>query len=178
MTSGCPACGAEASGAGHFCEQCGADLRSSGRTWQLTATADRTFFGLVDAGDVDFPVDGFERSFDLRDERAMIGRRSTSRGIYPDIDLSGPPTDTGISHVHAVLVRQSGGTWAVVDPGSTNGIYLNDRSDAIPRDELVPVAEGDRIHIGAWTTLTLLATTHPRKTDCTEAEDQPGPPSP
>jgi FHA domain len=52
-------------------------------------------------------------------------------------------------------VRGAGDSWAIVDPGSTNGTYLNDSLDAIPTDELIPVTEGDRIHIGAWTTLTL-----------------------
>jgi pSer/pThr/pTyr-binding forkhead associated (FHA) protein len=109
----------------------------------------------VDAEGVDFPAEPASRSFALEKDRATIGRTSASRGIYPDIDLSGPPTDTGVSHQHAVLVRQAGGTWAILDPGSTNGTYLNDSPEAIPRDHLVPVHEGDQIHIGAWTTLTL-----------------------
>jgi len=66
--------------------------------------------------------------------------------------------DDFVVFVPFVLVREAGDSWAIVDPGSTNGIYLNDSLDAIPTDELVPVAEGDRIHIGAWTTLTLHST--------------------
>jgi pSer/pThr/pTyr-binding forkhead associated (FHA) protein len=139
----------------------------------LTATADRAYFDRVDAGGVEFPIDGFDRCFRLDQDRAMIGRSSASRDIYPDIDLSGPPTDTGISRMHAVLVRQPEGTWAVVDPGSTNGTYLNEGSEAIPTDELVPVADGDQLHIGAWTTLTLRSTTN-----STNAHHQPEPPSP
>jgi predicted component of type VI protein secretion system len=146
---------------------------ASGPTWDLTATADRAYFERVDADGVDFPIDRADRCFGLDQDRAMIGRSSARRGIYPDIDLSGPPTDTGISHMHAVLVRRTGGPWGVVDPGSTNGTYLNDSSEPIRTDEWVPLANGDQLHIGAWTTLTLRSTT-----DCTKAHDQPEPPLP
>jgi hypothetical protein len=54
-----------------------------------------------------------------------------------------------------VLVRQPDGTWGVVDSGSANGTYLNDQLEPIPPNQLVPLAEGDRIHVGAWTTITL-----------------------
>jgi hypothetical protein len=118
-------------------------------------TADQNYFERVDAGGVNFPTGGAHRRFGLQRDRNTVGRRSASRGIYPDIDLSEPPTDTGVSHLHAVLIRGADDSWAIVDPGSTNGIYLNDSLDAIPTDELIPVAEGDRIHIGAWTMLTL-----------------------
>jgi pSer/pThr/pTyr-binding forkhead associated (FHA) protein len=121
-------------------------------------TADQEYFERVEVDGVRFPIGGSDRRFCLERDRATIGRRSASRGIYPDIDLSGPPTDAGVSHLHAVLVRGEGDSWAIVDPGSTNGTYLNDSHDAIPTDELIPIADGDRIHIGAWTTLTLHST--------------------
>jgi hypothetical protein len=170
MTPGCPSCGAAAPEGGQFCEVCGTDLDSTdlprpgpaepkaGTAWEVTATADLGYFQRVEADGVDFPVAGFDRCFNLEKDRATIGRRSASRGVYPDIDLSGPPTDNGVSHLHAVLVRGPDGTWAIVDPGSTNGTFLNDSPDAIPTDALIPVADGDRIHIGAWTTLTLHST--------------------
>jgi pSer/pThr/pTyr-binding forkhead associated (FHA) protein len=121
----------------------------------VRAQADRSYFAKVEADGVDFPAQPPTRSFLLEKDRATIGRSSASRGIYPDIDLSGPPTDTGVSHRHAVLLRQAEGSWAILDPGSTNGTYLNDSSEAIPRHEPVPIVAGDQIHIGAWTTLTL-----------------------
>jgi hypothetical protein len=131
---------------------------ATGSGWQVRVIADKNYFERVEADGVNFPLGCSDRSFCLDKERATIGRRSATRGIYPDIDLSGPPTDSGVSHLHAVLVRGAGDSWAIVDPGSTNGTYLNDSLDAIPTDELIPVAEGDRIHIGAWTTLTLHST--------------------
>jgi FHA domain len=166
MTSSCPFCGAATpSEGGHYCEQCGTDLRRAqpappitGPRWEVRVIADQKYFDRVEADEVSFPIGGTDRRFWLEKDRATIGRRSASRGIYPDIDLSGPPTDTGVSHLHAVLVRGAGDSWAIVDPGSTNGTYLNDSLDAIPTDELVPVTEGDRIHMGGWTTLTLHAT--------------------
>ena len=166
MTSSCPSCGAATpSEGGDFCEQCGTDLRraqpatpTTAPPWEVRVIADQKYFDRVEADGVNFPVGATDRRFCLQRDRATIGRRSTSRGIYPDIDLSGPPIDSGVSHLHGVLVRGAGDSWAIVDPGSTNGIYLNDSLDAIPTDELVPVAEGDRIHIGAWTTLTLHST--------------------
>jgi hypothetical protein len=126
--------------------------------WEVWVTADQKYFDRVEADGVKFPIGGTDRRFWLESDRATIGRSSASRGIYPDIDLSGPPTDTGVSHLHAVLVRGSGDSWAIVDPGSTNGTYINDSLDSIPTEELIPVTEGDRIHIGAWTTLTLHST--------------------
>jgi hypothetical protein len=127
---------------------------SSDIAWNMRAEADHTYFEKVEADGVDFPAEPTTRSFALDKDRLTIGRRSASRGIYPDIDLSAPPTDTGISHQHAVLVRQNG-TWGIVDSGSANGTYLNDSLEAIPPDKLIPISAADRIHIGAWTTLTV-----------------------
>jgi pSer/pThr/pTyr-binding forkhead associated (FHA) protein len=82
-----------------------------------------------------------------------IGRRSVSRGLEPEIDLTGPPTDPGISHLHAVLIGQPDGSWAVIDRGSSNGTQVNGREI----DSRVPVAlrDGDRVCLGAWTALTV-----------------------
>jgi predicted ATPase len=123
-------------------------------TWELVVVADRDYFERVQADGIEFPLASYERRFRLEGERATIGRRSTSRGIYPDIDLSAAPTDTGISHQHAILVSQSG-SWAIVDPGATNGVFLNDGPEPLPRNQPIPFGEDDRVHIGAWTTLTL-----------------------
>ena len=82
-----------------------------------------------------------------------IGRRSAARELIPDIDLAGPPADPGISRLHAVLLAASDGTWAIVDPGSANGTILNGRQLAV--GESVTLHEGDRIHLGAWTVITV-----------------------
>jgi predicted ATPase/DNA-binding SARP family transcriptional activator/class 3 adenylate cyclase len=122
--------------------------------WELVVSADRDYFDRVEADEVEFPVAAAERRFQLEGDRATIGRRSVSRGIHPDVDLSAAPTDAGISHQHAVLVCRDG-AWAIIDPGATNGIYLNDSPDPLPRNQPFPVGEDDQVHIGAWTTLRL-----------------------
>ena len=84
-----------------------------------------------------------------------IGRRSASRGIDPEIDLTGQPTDPGVSHLHAVLQAEPDGSWAVLDPGSANGTMVNGRE--IAAGKRVPLRDGDRIYVGAWTVLTVRA---------------------
>jgi predicted ATPase/DNA-binding SARP family transcriptional activator len=124
--------------------------------WWVVAVPDRNFYEKVDTDDdIGFPLMPEPRRFHLDADRVRIGRRSVRRGITPDIDLSAPPTDPGVSHDHAVLERRPDGTWTITDPGSTNRTYLNDQADPLPFGHAVPVGEHDRIHIGAWTTLTL-----------------------
>lgn len=49
-----------------------------------------------------------------------------------------------------------GGKWSIVDLGSANGTYVNDpASAAIPAETPVPVRPGDRVYLGAWTSLTV-----------------------
>jgi pSer/pThr/pTyr-binding forkhead associated (FHA) protein len=57
-----------------------------------------------------------------------------------------------------VLLEREGG-WLLVDPGSTNGTTLNGSNDELPVDTEVPVTDGDRIHVGAWTTIVLRKST-------------------
>jgi pSer/pThr/pTyr-binding forkhead associated (FHA) protein len=82
-----------------------------------------------------------------------IGRRSVSRGLDPEIDLTGPPADPGISRLHAVLIAMPDGSWAVLDPGSANGTLVN--GNEIPTGNQVPLHDGDRINLGAWTAITV-----------------------
>jgi pSer/pThr/pTyr-binding forkhead associated (FHA) protein len=82
-----------------------------------------------------------------------VGRRSVSRGLEPEIDLTGPPTDPGVSHLHAVLIVDADGRWAVLDPGSSNGTQVN--GSDIASGVRVPLHDGDRICVGAWTVLTI-----------------------
>ncbi|MER7009009.1 FHA domain-containing protein [Dactylosporangium sp. NPDC000555] len=131
-------------------------------TLRLVVFADRAYhdrMAAIDAPDADsvaFPVFCPERRFALAaGQHLLIGRRSRSRGIEPDIDLTGPPEDVGVSHAHAVLMSTSDGAWTVVDLGSSNGTYLNDSTDPLKPNVPAPVKEGDQIHVGAWTTMTI-----------------------
>jgi len=85
----------------------------------------------------------------------LIGRRNREQGVEPEIDLGIHPADRGVSTQHAVLrIRDSGLT--VTDLGSTNGSSLNGSEDLLPEGEETPLADGDRIHIGAWTTIRIV----------------------
>ncbi|WP_225993264.1 FHA domain-containing protein [Actinomadura rudentiformis] len=127
----------------------------------MLVAADREYYetmmalGGPEAAALTFPPYCPERWVPLIGERVRIGRRSTSRAIFPEIDLSAPPEDPGVSHLHAVLLAQPDGTWVLVDPGSTNGTTVNGATDPIAVNVPVPVGAGDRIHVGAWTTITL-----------------------
>lgn len=134
-----------------------------GAAWQVTVAADPEYhkrvlaMGGPDADAMVFPQYFAERRFRLSGTQVLIGRHSRSRGIDPRIDLSGPPEDPGVSHSHALLVHGEDGTWAVVDLDSANGTYVNDDTDAVAPNVPVVLQDGDRVHVGAWTTLTLTA---------------------
>jgi hypothetical protein len=172
-------------GSDKFCEGCGYDFatgRSSGHAaaapdpaeappagardpdrsppssvgpWEAIVSADREYFERVAAEAVDFPAHCPSRKFMLDQHEMNIGRRSPSRGIAPEIDLSGAPQDPAISHLHAILVRQDDRSYSLVDPGSVNGTTLNEDPVPIAPNTPMPLTDGDRIHIGAWTTVTI-----------------------
>ncbi|MFE3079188.1 FHA domain-containing protein [Nocardia tengchongensis] len=125
--------------------------------WTATVFADREYFDTMrsEDDDVEFPSYCPERTFVLHRRQVRVGRYSASKGIDPEIDLTGPPQDPGVSHLHVLLVAQPENGWAVIDLGSTNGTRVNAATDPIPHGTAVPVRSGDRIHLGAWTTLTL-----------------------
>jgi len=128
-------------------------------TWTVVVDSDETYYdrmwipGAFPGQFVTFPRYSNERRFRLTGNQARIGRRSAARGIEPEIDLTGPPTDPAVSRLHAVLIAAPDGTWGVLDPGSANGTLLNGRKIAI--GDLVPLHDGDRINLGAWTIITV-----------------------
>jgi len=128
--------------------------------WIAIASADRAYYDSVVAeGEIDpnahpFPPYCPERQFELKGDTVRIGR-SGKRGNV-DIDLTGPPTDPGVSHLHAVLQQRRDGGWQVVDLESMNGTVLNDDTAPIPPNQAFAVEAGYRIHVGVWTTLTLI----------------------
>jgi len=122
-------------------------------------TADRDFYERVLArggpDTVELPRFFPERRITLEGNTTLIGRHNHEQGVEPQIDLGIHPVDRGVSTQHAVLrVRDSGLT--ITDLGSTNGTSLNGSDDLLPKGEEVPLADGDRIHIGAWTTITIV----------------------
>jgi FHA domain len=127
--------------------------------WAAVVSCDRAYFESVqaasgpDAAAVPFPGYYAERRFRLTGSQMRIGRRSVSRGIDPEIDLTGPPADPGISRLHAVLIAMPDGSWAVLDPGSANGTLVN--GTEVPTGVQVPLRDGDRINLGAWTAIAV-----------------------
>jgi hypothetical protein len=128
-------------------------------TWTAVVGADRAYYERVQAvtgpegAAVAFPSYCAERRFQLVGNQMRIGRRSVSRGLAPEIDLTGPPADPGISRLHAVLIAVPDGSWAVLDPGSANGTLVNGAEIGV--GDQVALHDGDRINLGAWTAITV-----------------------
>lgn len=172
----CPSCGAPSSG--RFCEVCGHDsalptpavrpdlliaeasvaVSAPSAAWVATITADREFYDRViarkgpDADQVGFPAFYPERRIILRGNDILIGKRSVSQGLTPDIDLGIAPADVGVSRAHA-MIHLDGAELTVTDLGSTNGTSVNGSDELIPAKVPVPLRSGDRIHLGGWTTI-------------------------
>ncbi|WP_322781014.1 FHA domain-containing protein [Frankia sp. Cas4] len=162
----CPNCQRPNEPGARFCEVCGFDLilrerpaapvRGAVQTgWDVVVEAEREYYDSGDDHRVPFPTVYPRRVFALSGPRLLIGRRSESRGIHPEIDLSGTPEDPGISRAHAMLELMADGGYAVHDPGSTNGTRLNDEPNPIPPGQPVPLHNGDRVYLGAWTRITI-----------------------
>jgi hypothetical protein len=128
-------------------------------TWTAVVAADRAYYDSVqavneqEAGSIVFPSHYPERRFRLSGTEVRIGRRSVSRRIEPELDLTEPTVDPGVSRLHAVLTAGPDGTWSVTDADSDNGLRVNGRD--VPPHEAVPLRDGDRIHLGAWTVITI-----------------------
>ena len=131
--------------------------------WVAVVAADQDHYRQVmaangpDAASMAFPDYCPERRFVLTGAEVRIGRRSVSRGFHPEIDLSGPPEDPGVSHMHALFRARPDGGWSIVDTDSTNGTTINRAADPIAPRVAVSLSDGDRVHVGAWTTITLHA---------------------
>lgn len=130
-------------------------------SWTAVVAPDRDYFLAMmqrsgpEATGLNLPAYSPEQHLALTGNQITIGRRRHSTGESPDIDLSVPPEDPGVSHQHAVLVQQPDSSWAVVDQNSTNGTTLNGAEDPIQPYVPVPLQDGDQVHVGAWTTITI-----------------------
>ena len=162
----CPHCGTPPIGPGRFCENCGYDS-NTGRVpvlsapvhapageWTATITADKEWFEANAVEGIVFPASVATVDVPLTPPQVRIGRKSSSKGTDPELDLTDDP---GVSHSHAVLTQNLDGVWLVADMSSTNGTYVNDDPEPLEAGRSRPLADGDRVHIGAWTLITLHA---------------------
>ncbi|MEW1892436.1 FHA domain-containing protein [Streptomyces sp. NPDC085659] len=135
--------------------------RPLSNNWTAFIAPDREYFLAMmqrsgpEATGLNLPAYSPEQQLALTGGQITIGRRRHSTGESPDIDLSVPPEDPGVSHQHAVLVQQPDGSWAVVDQNSTNGTTVNGSEEPIQPYVPVPLQDGDQVHVGAWTTITV-----------------------
>ncbi len=85
----------------------------------------------------------------------LIGRISTSRNIYPEIDCE---LDTGCSRRHARLTTD-GARWWIEDLESANGTFLGTAAGPLPAMPIphgkVELAPDQRIYLGAWTRIVV-----------------------
>ncbi|WP_052866941.1 FHA domain-containing protein [Streptomyces niger] len=134
---------------------------ATGAGWVAVIAPDREYFTAMmgrsgpEAAGLNLPAYSPEQQLPLSGQQVTIGRRRHSTGESPDIDLARSPEDPGVSHQHAMLVQQPDGGWAVVDQNSTNGTTINGGEDPIQPYVPIPLQEGDRVHVGAWTTITV-----------------------
>lgn len=86
----------------------------------------------------------------LDKESNLIGRLSVARGINPEIALN---FDSAVSHRHALINRQSDGTFTLRDIDSANGTILNG-VELTPMVDSV-IQDGDEFTLGHWTRIKI-----------------------
>ncbi len=123
--------------------------------WEAHIDADPDYFASSQHGEIRFPTGVPTRVVILTDDRVVIGRRSRSEGIYPQVDLSVPTVDPGVSMVNAIIDRFPDGTLRLIDVGSYNGTRLNGDTTPIEPNNPVRLKDGDQIFVGAWSRITV-----------------------
>lgn len=114
------------------------------------------------------PSPGPPTAVPLTGRSVLVGRRSTSRNIHPDIDCD---FDTGVSRRQAQLTTD-GHRWWVEDLDSANGTFVGPASGRLPEDPIPTgvkheLAADDRIYIGAWTRIVIREATETEKASLT-----------
>jgi hypothetical protein len=98
------------------------------------------------------PSPGMPEVVPLRGANQLVGRRSVSRNIHPQIDCG---ADTGVSRRHAQLTTD-GQRWWVEDLQSSNGTYVGTSGSPLPDTPVPPgqrteLPDDARLYVGAWT---------------------------
>jgi len=136
-------------------ESAGAESAGPDFGWVAEVWIDPAWYEVQESPDT-LPSAGLPEIVPLRRSSVLIGRRSRSRNINPDIDCE---LDTGTSRRQAQLTTD-GTRWWVEDLESSNGTFVAGASDPLPEDP-IPVGvkrelnPDDRIYVGAWTRLVI-----------------------
>lgn len=128
-------------------------LPAAGPAWSAVIEVDPVHFGTLIGDDLRLPAERPPRVVTLENPEILIGARPSR--AEPVINLTGPLDDPAVSGRHAGLVRQPDGSYAVVDHGSRNGTRVNRDPEPIRPGRPVPLRDGDRVFVGAWTRITL-----------------------
>jgi len=95
--------------------------------------------------------DNNDRMFPLDLDENLAGRRSNTKGIYPEIEINDP----GVSHRHLKFIKQGDGSFAVLELGSVNGTELN--GIQLEPGINTAIKAGDELAIGIWTLLKIVS---------------------
>ncbi len=176
----CPHCQAQNPAGALFCESCGYDFttgafpRTEAATvispvpdpadWVAEVWVDPDWYAEQES-DEPCPSPGLPVVVHLTGRGGLVGRRSSSRNIYPEIDCS---TDVGVSRRQTEL-STDGTRWWVEDLESANGTYVGSAADPLPTEPLPPgqrreLAEDDRVYVGAWTRIVIRPATDQERT--------------
>ena len=170
----CPNCGETHGPDDVFCESCGLDFATgtlpddpdaapapTGSVRVPTVAVircDRVWFdATIGDNDLDFPdPEPAAIDIELLGAKALVGRHSASRGVFPEIDVRAATGDPAVSSRHAMIEHDDDGNWTVTDLGSTNGTKLGDpATDDLVSGQAVSMPIGTPVLVGAWTSITL-----------------------
>lgn len=124
-------------------------------SWVAEVWVDPDWYAQQEADDP-CPSPGLPVTVALSARSLLIGRRSVSRNIDPQIDVS---SDIGVSRRHAQLTTD-GQRWFIEDLQSSNGTFVGGARGPLPTQPVPPgqkreLDDDDRIYLGAWTRLVV-----------------------
>jgi hypothetical protein len=136
--------------------QAGTSVAASAQlVWVAEVWVDPDWFGTQES-DEPCPSAGMPIVMPLWEQSALVGRRSVSRNIHPQVDCG---ADHGVSRRHAQLTTD-GQRWWAEDLQSSNGTFISPAGAPLPDNPIPPgqrieFAPGDRVYVGAWTRIVV-----------------------